>query len=316
MPTRAHTAVLLALTACAVPHAELTDTSATRFSLFVLGTAQDGGRPHLGCERACCTSMRRSGHTDTPASLGIHDRETGALLLVEATPAIETQVAHLHELAGARDHSRKPIDALLLTHAHIGHYLGLAHLGREVASVARLPVFVTPRMATFLRTNGPWSQLVALEQVDVREIELGAVFEPLPGLAVEAIPVPHRDEFSDTVAFKIRGEQRTVLFVPDVDGWDAHEGLLERLMDGVDVAYVDGTFFDGRELPGRDLREIPHPPIVDTMRRLTERARAHRGSVRFLHLNHTNPLWLDERLRDDLEARGFALASVGERVDL
>ncbi|MFN0242164.1 MAG: MBL fold metallo-hydrolase [Planctomycetota bacterium] len=260
--------------------------------------------------------MRRTGHTDTPASLGIHDRETGALLLVEATPSIEKQVALLHDLTGARGHARRPIDALLITHAHVGHYLGLAHLGREVASADDVPLFVTPRFAAFLRTNAPWSQLVALDQVDVREVELGAAFEPLPGLSVEAILVPHRDEFSDTVAFKIRGEHRTVLFVPDVDGWNPHEGLLERLMDGVDVAYLDGTFYDGRELPGRDLREIPHPPTVDTMRRLAEHAHAHPGSVRFLHLNHTNPLWLDAGLRKDLEARGFALARQGERVEL
>lgn len=300
------------LTGCAAMPVE----GDARFDLFVLGTAQDGGRPHLGCERACCASMRHAGRADRPACLGIHDRTSGALLLVEATPAIEAQVAQLHELAGAKGRGRKPIDALLVTHAHVGHYLGLAHLGREVASVDDVPAFVTPRMATFLRTNGPWSQLVALDQVDVREIELGATFEPLPGLSVEAIAVPHRDEFSDTVAFKIRGERRTVLFVPDVDGWDRHEGLLERLMDGVDVAYVDGTFYDGRELPGRDWREIPHPPIVDTMRRLAEHARAHPGSVRFLHWNHTNPLLVDERLRSDLEERGFALAHERERVEL
>lgn len=301
------------LSACATVSGE---RAPARFELVVLGTAQDGGRPHLGCDRACCESARASRHIDYPACIGIHDRASGELVMIEATPAIEPQVAALHRAFGITDRGRRPIDALLLTHAHIGHYLGLAQLGREVAAVNALPVYVTPRFATFLRTNGPWSQLAELGQVDLREVKPGRAFEPIPGLSVEAISVPHRDELSDTVAFRLRGPNRCVLFVPDIDGWDRHPGLLEELLDGVDVAYVDGTFYDGRELPGRDLREIPHPLIVDTMERLAARARERPGSVRFLHLNHTNPLWLDARLVRELEARGFAVAAMGEREEL
>jgi pyrroloquinoline quinone biosynthesis protein B len=128
--------------------------------------------------------------------------------------------------------------------------------------------------------------------------------------------VPHRDEYSDTLAFKIHGPNRTVLFVPDVDRFDAAPGLLDRLLDGVDVAYLDATFYDGRELPGRDLREIPHPPMTDTMERLAQRARRHPGSLRFLHLNHTNPALHDADLRADVERRGFRIAEPGERIPL
>jgi pyrroloquinoline quinone biosynthesis protein B len=305
-------AVTLMLAACATSRAP----AASRFELVVLGTAQDGGRPHLGCEALCCESARTEARVDNPACIGIHDRESGALVMIEATPAIEPQVAMLHRAFGVEGRARRPVDALLLTHAHIGHYVGLAQLGREVASTNALPVFVTPRFAAYLRANGPWSQLVTLGQIDLREIDTARAFEPIPGLSVEAIPVPHRDEFSDTVAYRVRGPNRCVLFVPDVDSWDRHPGLLEKLLEGVDVAYIDGTFYDGRELPGRDLREIPHPFIVDTMHRLAQRAEARPGSVRFLHLNHSNPLWLDERLVRELDARGFAVAQIGERVGL
>ncbi len=299
-------------------------TAPMGFEVIVLGRAQDGGLPHLGCERACCVMARRSGRLETPACLGVRDPTTGALLLLEASPRIETQIALLHELTGTRDRGRRPVDGILLTHAHIGHYAGLVQLGREVASTQAVPVWATPRFAEFLRTNGPWSQLVELDQIQLREISPGTtdgttrpvVFEPLPGLRVEAYLVPHRDEFSDTVAYKLRGPQKTVLFCPDVDRWDAHEGLLESLLDGVDVAYVDATFYDGRELPGRNILEVPHPPMIRTMELLEEIGREQPGRVRFIHLNHTNPALNDLDLQDRIRAKGFPVAEVGERVEI
>ena len=291
---------------------------------IVLGRAQDGGLPHLGCERGCCVKARRAGRVETPACLAVHDRSTGGLLLLEATPAIESQVGRLHELTGTTGRGRSPVDGILLTHAHIGHYAGLIQLGREVASTPGTPVWCTPRFSEYLRTNGPWSQLVELGQIDLREIVPGSTdgatapvaFEPLPGLKVEAFLVPHRDEFSDTVAYKVRGPAKTVLFCPDVDRWDAHEGLLERLLDGVDVAYVDATFYDGRELPGRNILEVPHPPMVRTMELLEDVGRKTPGRIRFIHLNHTNPALTDPELQTRIKTRGFPVAEVGERVGL
>lgn len=286
--------------------------------LIVLGTAQDGGVPQLGCNQSCCEAARASGLQLGPACLGVIDRQGGKLLLIEATPAIERQVAMLHAAAGATDRGRRPVDAVLLTHAHIGHYLGLAWFGREACACAELPVHAAPRFTGFLRSNGPWSQLVTLRQIALHEVPMRSPFTPLQGVDVRltAIPVPHRDEFSETVAFKIQGPRRTVLFVPDVDRWDAQPGLLEELMAGVDVAYVDGTFFDGSELPDRNLDEIRHPFMTDTMTRLAEVARVRPGSVRFLHLNHTNPALRVRAVQARIEAPGFVVAREGERVGL
>lgn len=300
------------LASCAATHSAAPGPE--RFELFVLGRAQDGGVPHVGCERECCAEARARGRVEHPACLGVHDRQTGALLLVEATPAVEAQIALLHELSGVRGRGRRPVDAVLVTHAHIGHYLGLVHFGREVAATADLPVFCSERMAGFLAANGPWSQLVALDQIELVRVTPGVGFEPLPGLRVEAIAVPHRDEFSDTLAFKLRGPERCVLFVPDVDRWQGHEALLERLLDGVDVAYLDATFWDGSELPDRDLASIRHPLMVDTMERLAASARERPGRLRFIHLNHSNPALRDAAIVGEIEARGFRVARVGERV--
>lgn len=304
---------LLAAACAAVPGAP------PPVELFVLGVAQDGGLPHFGCERECCEAARRSGRVLFPAALGVVDRrgdEPARLLLVEATPRIEEQVALLHQLAGVRGRGRRPVDAVLTTHAHLGHYLGLAWFGREVADARQVPVHCSPRFAAFLREHAPWRQLVALEQITPVPFAVGTRFEPWPGLAVDAFAVPHRDEFSDTMAFVIRGPSRAVLFVPDVDAWEREAGLLERLLAGVDVAYLDGTFFDGRELPDRDLAEIPHPLMTRTMELLAVRARERPGALRFLHLNHSNPALHDAAVRARIEAAGFALAAQGERVAL
>jgi len=285
----------------------------SRFDVYVLGRAQDGGLPHVGCEKPCCAEARRTGRRETPACLGIHDRRTDRLVLIEVTPAVEEQIAMLHRLSGVSGRGRAPIDAIMITHAHIGHYTGLIHFGHEVASTKNLPTHVSSSMAGFLSENGPWSQLVEFDNLDIHTFPpSGDAFEPIEGLTVQAIAVPHREEFSDTVAFRIQGPVGTVLFCPDVDRWTAHEGLLEELIDGVDVAFVDGTFYDGSELPGRDVSEIPHPTMLDTM----ERVDPGDTTIRFIHLNHTNPAMNDTAVEASVEARGFGLAQPGQRVGI
>ena len=118
------------------------------------------------------------------------------------------------------------------------------------------------------------------------------------------------------MAYKLHGPRKTILFCPDVDRWDAHEGLLESLLDGVDVAYVDATFYDGRELPGRNILEVPHPPMIRTMELLEAMGRKSPGRVRFIHLNHTNPALWPGAAREAVEAAGMRVAEEGETVRL
>ena len=321
----AASALLAVLAACAAPERALGAFAkpaaeplfgASDVEVVVLGIAQDGGVPHFGCDKWCCEAARLDGRALHPAALGVVDKRVNKLLLVEATPAIEPQVDLLHEVAGGQERGRQPVDGVLTTHAHLGHYLGLAWFGREVAGSREVPLHCSPRFADFVRSNAPWRQLVKLKQLDVRPFVVGESFAPWPGLAVSPIAVPHRDEFSDTMAFVLQGPSRRLLFVPDVDAWEKAPGLLERLLAGVDVAYLDGTFYDGRELPDRPLDEIPHPLMTRTMDRLAELAKARPGALRFVHLNHTNPALHDAALRRQITARGFAIAAQGERVGL
>ena len=274
---------------------------------IVLGVAQDGGVPHLGCRQALCVEARRDpGKRRLVAALGVVDPKAGKRFLIDATPDFAEQTENLGGLP----------DAILLTHAHIGHYLGLAQLGREVVNARELPVYATVSMAKFLRENKPWSRLVERRNIVLEEIEAGREFALTESLHATAVRVPHRDEDSDTVAYLIRGPRRRVLWLPDIDRWEQWDRRPEDFAaDGDLTMFVDGTFYSSDEIPGRAIADIPHPLVPDTVARLASGGRPS-ARVLFVHLNHTNRLFWDREATNDLEARGFAVAKQGKRYPL
>jgi pyrroloquinoline quinone biosynthesis protein B len=196
----------------------------------------------------------------------------------------------------------------------MGHLIGLAHLGTESAAVSRLPVYLPAGLAEVLRRSMPWSTLIDEERILLRPLRSGDVVSLEAGLTVEAIEVPHRREHSETLAFIITGPDRRALFLPDIDSWDDGSVSLVTLLESVDVAWIDGTFYADGEL-GRDMSAIPHPRVVETMALLSDAPAELRGRVRFCHLNHTNPL-LDPDSPQSLavQAAGFLVAREGEVV--
>ena len=272
----------------------------------VLGIAQDGGVPHLGCRQKLCAEARRDpSKRRRVASLGLVDRIAGKRFVIDATPDFAEQVARLGGLP----------DGILLTHAHIGHYLGLAQLGREVLNAREMPVYCTPSMARFLRENGPWKRLVSLGNIAIHEIEPDREFALTDSLRVTALKVPHRDEDSDTVAYLVAGPSRGLLWLPDIDKWETWDRRVEDVVRDADVAFLDGTFSSADEIPGRSLAEIPHPLVPETVARLSTGSGSSRR-VFFVHLNHTNPLLWDGAAVRQLRAKGFGVASEGQRVPL
>jgi pyrroloquinoline quinone biosynthesis protein B len=273
---------------------------------IVLGIAQDGGVPHAGCHQPVCVAARSDpSRRRLVAALGLVDPAAGKRFLIDATPDFPAQMETLGGLP----------DAILLTHAHIGHYLGLAQLGREVLDARGVPVYATPSMARFLRGNRPWSRLVAFGNIDVRE--MSGEIALTPSLSVAAIPVPHRDEDSDTVAYLVRGRERRILWLPDIDKWQKWDrDLAEFLRDPGLTAFVDGTFYDADEIPGRSIADIPHPLVPETMARVEAIAPFPRGRVVFVHLNHTNRLLRDGDAVAALGRRGFSVAREGQRIPL
>lgn len=298
----------LILSACAIPEPEKGAFLGPRLRakalpswVHVLGTAQDAGKPQLNCQRPCCADWLEGGRRARVASLGLDGDE--GWVLVDAGPDVVEQIHLMGSMPAA----------VLLTHAHMGHYTGLAHFGRESASTERLPIWCTPRMADFLRQHGPWNQLLELQQIDLHEITPGVSFAPAAGLEVKAFSVPHRDEYSDTVAFSIRRHGASVLYAPDIDHWGTGGEFLLPLAKSHDHLLLDGTFYTDGELSGRTMAEVPHPRVVATMALLEPLVQQGVTQVSFLHLNHTNPLWNRNSPESlDLARRGFQVATTGD----
>jgi pyrroloquinoline quinone biosynthesis protein B len=286
----------------------------------VIGSVQDGGLPHAACNHSLCLEA-----TSDPqkrrrvASLALIDPSNNQVYIFDATPDIREQVAALADVRAAPVGrvDRAPVAGVFLTHAHIGHYLGLAFFGFEAVNTRDLPVYATPRMSAYLRANGPWSQLVDMKNIDLRESAPGQRIALMSGVTVTPVAVPHRDELSDTVGFLIQGPNASIFYVPDTDNWAAWARPIEEIIRDIDIVLLDGTFYSSDELPGRSVAEIGHPLITDTMRRLQQLVRDNGKKIYFTHLNHSNPaLDAASEERSEIEKRGFGVVTEGQEFPL
>ena len=287
--------------------------------LIVLGVAQDGGAPQLGNRSDPAwedPSLRR-----LATSIAVVDREAGERYLFDATPDLREQLHRLDEFFPVS--GRPGLDGIFLTHGHIGHYTGLMYLGFESMGARDVPVYVMPSMSAFLFSNGPWDQLVRYENIDLEDIRADTPVDA-GALRVTALEVPHRQEYTEVVGYLIEGPDRAALFLPDIDSWEEWDAWedgtarrIEDIIERVDVAYLDATFFANGEIPGRDMSGFPHPFLTHSMERFADLPATEKAKVRFIHFNHTNPVrFPDAPEREQVAAAGFGLADEGERFCL
>ena len=280
--------------------------------ITILGIAQDAGYPHPHCDKICCRAIRNGQEPKQfITSLGIVDRGEDKAFMVEATPDFTTQETMLRK--HLRD-SSKNINGILLTHAHIGHYTGLMYLGREAMGAKSMPVYTMPIMKKFLETNGPWSQLVSLKNIELHQLTKDSSIALTAAIKITPIQVPHRDEFSETVGYIIEGPKKKILFIPDIDKWIKWEIDIQAMVAQVDIALIDGTFFKNGEIPNRDMSEIPHPFMEETMK-LFENSKD-KSKIYFIHLNHTNPILRNTQERKELILKGFHVCKIEDRFEL
>lgn len=294
-------------------------TPACSVEWVVLGVAQDAGIPQIG--NPSDPAWGQPEQMGFPTSAAVVDHRNGARYLFEATPAVTQQLYHLDQIAPANA-DPLGLSAVFLTHAHIGHYAGLMYFGHEAAGTTNLRVFAMPRMAAFITGNGPWSQLVTLNNIRLAPLAHRQEVVLAEGLSVTPITVPHRDEFSETVAYHIAGPSRSLLFVPDINHWEMSENRdtlnINKRIRQVDYALVDASFYSDNELPGRDMSKIPHPRVTASMDRFDKiLTPAQRGRVHFIHINHSNPI-RDPHSPETQEvlSRGYQVARRGQRLCL
>ena len=279
--------------------------------VVVLGIAQDGGAPHAGCEKSCCIELWDSGKKEKVSSIGIVNPLTKQSWLFDATPDFPSQYRILTE-----NHNTELV-GIFLTHAHMGHYIGLLHLGREVMGKKNVPVYVMSRMKRFLETNGPWNQLVTLKNINLKLIENNKDIKIGEQIFIEPFLVPHRDEYSETVGYRIIGKEKSLAFIPDIDKWEKWHGSIFQLVLNTDILLLDGTFYSQNEIPHRNMAEIPHPFIIESMETLSELNSENRSKVHFIHFNHSNPAIKDNSpAYHTIKSKRFNLAREGDRFNL
>ncbi len=287
----------------------------TETSLVLLGTLQDAGSPHIACKKECCAALfKQPDPLRKVVSLGLIDASNNKTFLFEATPDMPSQLKKLKQLS----HSKKELpDGIFITHAHIGHYAGLMYLGKEATNAKETMVYAMPRMKSFLEENGPWSQLVSNSNISLTELQNVTEIELTAQLSVIPFTVPHRDEYSETVGFEIIGPNKKALFIPDIDKWEQWEGSIIDAISEVDYAFLDATFFDGEEINARDISEIPHPFIIESMEKFKSLDSEEKKKICFIHFNHTNPvLDVSSPAYKLVIANGFRVATIHELFPL
>jgi len=281
----------------------------------ILGIAQDAGYPQAGCYQSHCNrawddkSLRRS-----VSSIALIDRPTKTKYLFDATPDIRDQLYRLNLAAPDGEYR---LNGIFLTHAHIGHYTGLMHFGHEASSARDVTVYAMPRMREFLSSNGPWDQLIHYQNIWLADLEDGRETTLSDELVVTPFLVPHRDEYSETVGYRIDGPNKSAIFIPDIDKWERWDTDIREMVRSVDYALLDATFYADSELPGRDMSKIPHPFAAESMALFADFTDEEKSRVIFIHMNHTNPLLIDGSPEQaEVERRGFKFAREGMRLEL
>ena len=299
---------------CTTNDVAINKTNQAKQYITILGTAQDGGFPHIGCQKKCCDDFYKGIlPKQQVVSLGLVDKESQQKFLFEATPDISTQLADLE-----KNHLKTNtiIDGVFMTHAHMGHYAGLLYFGKEALGKKDIPVYAMPKMKEFLSNNGPWSQLVTTQNIVFLNLQKDSIVPLSDALKVTPFLVPHRDEFSETVGYKIEGNTNSALFIPDINKWSLWEKNIVEEVKKVDYAFIDATFFKEGEI-NRPMSDVPHPFIEETVALFENESLATKNKVIFIHFNHTNPaLQSNSRERNDLELLGFRFATEGQRFKL
>ena len=283
--------------------------------IYVLGVAQDGGYPQAGCLNKCCIGPKKKPELRRwVSSIAIVDNAKNRCWIFDATPDFREQLQMINDVTA----SENPVNiaGIFLTHAHVGHYTGLAHLGLEVMGANKIPVYAMPRMMNFLTDNGPWSQLVTKKNIIVEPLQDGVIININDQIKITPFLVPHRDEYSETVGFDISGPNKSVLFIPDIDKWELWQKDIVVEIERNDYLFLDATFFDGTELPGRNMSQIPHPFVVESMQLFANLSIKEKQKIHFIHFNHTNPLYQPgSNAKKVLNNAGFQVAEQGKIIN-
>ena len=229
-------------------------------TLTVLGSGTSMGVPTIGCSCAVC-------HSDDP-----RDRRTrpsvmieyaGKVVLIDTTPDFHAQAI--------REQIQR-VDAVLYTHTHADHILGLDDL-RPLSyyhKPNKLPLYARPEAVEILRNMFRYIfdadyKFGGLAQVELKNLD--GPFE-LFGVRVQPVPVIHGD--AEICGFRLG----SMAYLTDFS--EVPEASYPQLQ-GLDVLFLDA------------LRHMPHPTHSTVENSLKVAARCQAKRVFFTHICHDLP---------------------------
>jgi len=282
--------------------------------VIVLGIGQDAGVPQMGCDSPFCRKAWKNPELrQMVSSIALVNPATKERWIFDATPDLPEQFQLLKETTNDFSNS---LTGIFLTHAHIGHYTGLMYLGREAMNSKDVKVYAMSRMRQMLETNAPWSQLAGIKNISLQTLANKEKTKLSENLTVEPFLVPHRDEFSETVGFKIVSGDKSLVFIPDIDKWQKWSENLEAIVKANDYVLLDGTFYADGEI-NRPMSEVPHPFVSETIELLKNLPAKEKAKVFFIHFNHSNPLVQGDKQKiKELKTKGFNITFQGQKFNL
>tara|TARA_B100001142_G_C14299765_1_gene642326 strand:- start:131 stop:1018 length:888 start_codon:yes stop_codon:yes gene_type:complete len=290
-------------------------------SVTILGTAQDGGIPQAGCSCERC----KEAHKDLelrkyPVSLGILGAD-GSKHIVEVTKNLCEQL-----MIWTPDENELFIpETVSITHLHLGHVEGIGQFGKPVMALKEVDIFLSRDNKNIFDGRSDIELMIKENNIKTHSRDFYQSFEPKEGcgFSLQFIPIPHRSELGDTAAIIIKGNKKNILFMPDQDSWEetlehySKENIRDFLeMFDINEALIDGTFWSMEELPGRNISEIPHPTIQESLH-LLGRKMEEDPRISFLHLNHSNPVNdIGSKQRKLVEENGWKISEIGDVLKL
>ena len=284
--------------------------------VMILGSAQDGGYPHIGCRKKCCEPAWSNPFKKRfVASLAIIDKASDDCWIIDASPDIKYQINMISDFLGINKAPK--IKGIFLTHAHTGHYSGLLELGKESLNASNIPIYVMPEMSDFIQLNKAFNFLIESENIFLKVIQEDHPIKLKNDSLISPFLVPHRNEMSETVGYKIQSNKKSVIYLPDIDSWEDWDNDIITLVKNNNHLFIDGTFYSKNEIQDRNILNIPHPPIAETVQKLLTLDVKEKNKIFFTHLNHSNVIIHENRSETiDLINEGYGVAFDGQTINI
>ncbi len=231
-----------------------------RATLTVLGSGTSMGVPTIGCDCAVCSSSDPHDRRLRPSVLVEY---AGKFVLIDTTPDFREQAI--------RERIRH-IDAVLYTHTHADHILGIDDL-RPLTfrhKPHKMPLYARPEAADSIRKMFRYIFDADYKFGGLPQVELKVIDGPLQlfGASFEPVTVIH----GDTEIYGFRFGSAAYL----TDHSEVPENSFSQLQN-LDILFLDA------------LRYKPHPThsTVETSLRIVERLKPKRAF--FTHICHDLP---------------------------